>query len=190
MRAEAILNELESAFNQFGKPQANEIKWKRETKGSSLMEAIYRYSFRMFNEKESFPLNLKELATMFHFPVTTTTSSELKEARAGGAPAPVEMAQEGIILGKNIYHNKETLVRIGREERVRHMYVIGQTGAGKSSILKNMIIQDIRNGDGVCFIDPHGNDVQDILSLIPPERADDVIYFDPSYTASNGAQYA
>lgn len=183
VRAESILNELESAFNQFGKPQANSIKWRREIKGSALMEAIYRYSFRMFTDNESFPLNLKELATMFHFPVTTTTSSELKEARAGGAPAPTEMAREGIILGKNIYHNKETLVRMGREDRVRHMYVIGQTGTGKSHILKTMVMQDIRNGDGVCFIDPHGNDVQDILSLIPPERADDVIYFDPSYTA-------
>lgn len=182
-RAESILNDLESAFNQFGKPQANSIKWKRETKSGALMETIYHYTFRMFLDKESFPLNLKELATMFHFPVTTTTASELKEAKAGGAPAPTEMAQQGIILGKNIYHNKETLVRMGREDRVRHMYVIGQTGTGKTSILKNMIVQDIRNGDGVCFIDPHGNDVQDILSQIPPERADDVIYFDPSYTA-------
>lgn len=183
VRAESMLSDLESAFNQFGKPQANEIKWKREVKGASLMEAIYRYTFRMWNTKESFPLNLRELATMFHFPVTTTSSPELKEAKAGVAPAPADAPQEGIILGKNIYHNKETIVRMGREDRVRHMYVIGQTGTGKTNILKNMILQDIRNGDGVCFIDPHGSDVQDILSLIPPERADDVIYFDPSYTA-------
>ena len=182
-RAEAILNEVESAFNQFGKPQANEIKWKRETKGSRLMESIYRYTFRMFDERESFALNLRELATIFHFPVTTLMSPELKEAKAGVAPAPVDASQDGIILGKNIYHNKETMVHMGREDRVRHLYVIGQTGTGKTSILKNMILQDIRNGDGVCFIDPHGSDVQDILSLIPPERADDVIYFDPSYTA-------
>jgi len=57
-------------------------------------------------------------------------------------------------LGKNTYHNKETTVRMGREDRLRHMYVVGQTGTGKTNILKNMIIQDIRNGDGVCFIDP------------------------------------
>ncbi|MGB2580533.1 MAG: TraM recognition domain-containing protein, partial [Minisyncoccia bacterium] len=180
-RAESILNEIESAFNHFGSPQTNSIKWRRETKGDGLMEMIYHFTFRMFLDKESFPLNLKELTTMFHLPVTAVSSSELKEAKAGGAPAPTEMAEQGIILGKNIYHNNETIVRMGREDRVRHMYVIGQTGTGKTSILKNMIVQDIRNGDGVCFIDPHGNDVQDILSLIPPERADDVIYFDPSY---------
>ncbi|MFA5996975.1 MAG: DUF87 domain-containing protein [Candidatus Paceibacterota bacterium] len=182
-RAESMLNEVESSFNQFGKPQANAIKWKRQPGGHGLMEEIYHFSFRMFMDNESFPLNLRELATMFHFPVTTVSSAELKEAKAGVAPAPTGMSEDGIILGKNIYHNKETLVRMGRDERVRHMYVIGQTGTGKSHILKTMIMQDIKNGDGVCFIDPHGSDVQDILSLIPPERADDVIYFDPSYTA-------
>src|SRR3989344_5762777 len=180
-RARAILTELESAFNQFTKPQANGIAWKRPAK-SDLMRTIYEFSFRIFSDKYSFPLNLKELTTMFHFPVSATTAAELKEAKAGVAPAPMEMGNEGIVLGKNTYHNKETLVRMGREDRMRHTYVIGQTGTGKSHILKTMIMQDIMNGDGVCFIDPHGNDVQDILALIPPERADDVIYFDPSST--------
>ncbi len=179
-RARTILTELESAFNQFTKPQANGIIWKRLTK-NDLMRAIYEFSFRIFSDDHSFPLNLKELTTMFHFPVSATTAAELKEAKAGVAPAPTEMKNEGIILGKNTYHGKETMVRMSREDRVRHTYVIGQTGTGKSHILKTMIMQDIMNGDGVCFIDPHGNDVQDILALIPPERVDDVIYFDPSY---------
>ncbi len=181
-RAEGILNELESAFNQFTKPQANGIKWKRLS-GGDLIKTVYQYSFRMFEDNQSFPLSLRELTTMFHFPVTATSAAELKEAKSGGAPAPINAKAEGIILGKNIYHGKETIVHIGREERVRHMYVIGQTGTGKSHILKNMIVQDIKNGDGCCFIDPHGSDVQDILAHIPPERAQDVIYFDPSYTA-------
>jgi len=181
-RASAILTELEAAFNQFTKPQADGIKWSRLKKGD-LMKTIYQYSFRMFEDYQSFPLNLKELTTMFHFPVTTVSAAELKEAKAGVAPAPLNAPADGVILGKNMYHGKETLVRMGREDRVRHFYVIGQTGTGKSHILKTMIVQDIKNGDGVCFIDPHGNDVQDILSLIPPERAGDVIYFDPAYTA-------
>jgi hypothetical protein len=67
-------------------------------------------------------------------------------------------------------------------DRMRHFYVIGQTGAGKTNILKNMIIQDIQNGDGVCFIDPHGSDIEDILAMIPKERYEDLIYFDPAYT--------
>jgi hypothetical protein len=65
---------------------------------------------------------------------------------------------------------------------MRHLYVIGQTGTGKTTILKNLIVEDIKNGEGCCFIDPHGSDIQDILASIPPERAKDVIYFDPAYT--------
>jgi hypothetical protein len=71
---------------------------------------------------------------------------------------------------------------MSKPDRLRHFYVIGQTGTGKTTLLKNMIIEDIKNGDGVCFIDPHGSDVQDILANIPKERIEDVIYFDPSYT--------
>lgn len=183
VRAQSILTELESAFNQFSKVNGNGIGWSRVKPGSDLMRAIHQFSFRTFDDTQSFPLSLKELTTMMHFPVGETSSPELKEAKAGVAPAPLEMASAGVILGKNTYHGKDTLVRLSREDRVRHMYVIGQTGTGKTSILKNMIVQDIRNGDGVCFIDPHGSDVQDILSLIPPERMKDVIYFDPAYTA-------
>ena len=180
-RAQAMLTEIEAAFNQFGKPQANGVSWKRQ-KGENLLRSAHEFSFRTFSDDESFPLNLKELTTMFHFPVTSVSAPELKEAKAGVAPAPQNTSADGVVLGVNNYHGKETLVRMGREDRVRHFYVIGQTGTGKTSILKNMIVQDIRNGEGVCFIDPHGSDVQDILSLIPPERANDVIYFDPAHT--------
>lgn len=179
-RATALLTEIEAAFNQFGKPHANGISWKR-LKDTEIAQAVYQYSFRIFEERQSFPLNLKELTTMFHFPVTAVSSPELKEAKAGAAPAPIDLAHEGIILGANRFHEKETVVRMAREDRVRHLYVIGQTGTGKTKILQNMIVQDMRNGDGVCFIDPHGSDVQEILALVPPERADDVIYFDPAH---------
>ena len=95
----------------------------------------------------------------------------------------MEMGSEGIVLGINSYRGKDTEIRMTREDRVRHMYVIGQTGTGKTNILLNMITQDIKNGDGCCYIDPHGTDIQTILSRIPKERIDDVIYFDPAYTA-------
>ena len=75
------------------------------------------------------------------------------------------------------------MVRMLDGDRRRHFYVIGQTGTGKSTLLKNMIVQDIQKGNGVCMIDPHGIDILDVLSMVPPERYDDVIYFDPSYTA-------
>ncbi|OGY07654.1 MAG: hypothetical protein A3D24_02330 [Candidatus Blackburnbacteria bacterium RIFCSPHIGHO2_02_FULL_39_13] len=73
-------------------------------------------------------------------------------------------------------------VYIQDDDRRRHIYIIGQTGTGKSELLKDLIMQDIRAGRGVCFMDPHGDPVEEILKMIPPERAEDVIYFDPSDT--------
>ena len=99
--------------------------------------------------------------------------------KSQAAAAPIGLPTQGVLLGINRFRNTETKVFIQPEDRLRHLYVIGQTGAGKSALLKNIVIQDIRNGAGVCFIDPHGSDVLDILSAIPPERIDDVIYFDP-----------
>jgi hypothetical protein len=89
--------------------------------------------------------------------------------------------EKNIILGVNDYQGKETPIYFTPLDRMRHMYVIGQTGTGKTTLLKNMIAQDIKNGDGICFIDPHGSDIEDILAQVPKERMDDVIYFDPAH---------
>ncbi|NVN96856.1 type IV secretion system DNA-binding domain-containing protein [Candidatus Nomurabacteria bacterium] len=181
VRSKQILSEVESSFNQFKEADRNGFNW-NHPKGSDLANLIHDFSYRMFSDDYSMPLNLKELATIFHFP-NGVVSSQLKLAKAGQAPAPMEMGGEGILLGVNSYRGKDTEIRMSREDRMRHMYVIGQTGTGKTTILKNMIAQDIKNGDGCCFIDPHGSDIQDILSYVPKERIDDVIYFDPAYTA-------
>ncbi len=180
-RADAILSEMESVFNQFEEPASNSILFEKYS-GSDLKRLFHDFSYRIFSHDKLMPLNLKELASIFHFPIGVSSISQLKEAKAGIAPAPMEMGSEGIILGMNSYRGKETPIRMTREDRMRHFYVIGQTGTGKTNILLNMITQDIRNGDGVCYIDPHGTDIQTILSRIPKERIDDVIYFDPSYT--------
>ena len=181
-RAREILNELESSFHQFTEAASNSIVFK-ELNGGNLKEFFHDFSYRTFSADNVLPMNLKELSSVFHFPVGILGSGQLKEAKAGNAPAPVEMNKEGILLGINSYRGRDTEIRMTREDRMRHMYVIGQTGTGKTTILKNMIAQDIKNGDGCCFIDPHGSDIQDILSYVPKERIDDVIYFDPAYTA-------
>jgi DNA helicase HerA-like ATPase len=180
-KAEDIVEGLESSFNQFDLAGGNSFEFKR-VKDKQIEDFLQMYSFRLPKEEDSLPLNLDELATIFHFPVGVTSSPNLKEAKAGVAPAPMEIGKEGIILGTNTFRGRETEIKMSREDRMRHMYVIGQTGTGKTTILKNMIAQDIKNGDGCCFIDPHGSDIQDILSFVPPERMDDVIYFDPAYT--------
>ncbi len=180
-RAEQILTEIESSFNQFGEATKNSISFKRP-KNNDLKNLIRDFSYRVFSEKQQILLSLKELVSVFHFPYGIE-SPQLKQTRASVSPAPIEMGDKGILMGINHYQNKETKIYMTPEDRLRHLYVIGQTGTGKTTILKNMIVQDIRNGNGCCFIDPHGSDVQDILSYVPKERIDDVIYFDPAYTA-------
>ena len=117
-----------------------------------------------------------------HFPVTSHSVSSVRDDTAKQAGADTAVTGDGVLLGVNDFQGSETEVRFKKEDRVRHFYMIGQTGTGKTTLLKNMITQDIANGDGVCFIDPHGSDVDDILASIPEERIDDVIYFDPAYT--------
>ncbi len=182
-RTEEILSDLKSAFNQFREPNlGNGITW-NDLKGRNLLEFLRSFSYREFDKNFAIPLNLKETASILHFPLTSTAAPSLKESGAIYAPAPVNLPQSGTLLGVNRQNDSETKIYLGREDRMRHLYVIGQTGTGKTTLLKNMVIQDIYAGAGVCMIDPHGSDIDDILGLIPKERAEDVIYFDPSYTA-------
>ena len=181
--ASAIISDIESSFNQFENTTGNGFKFKR-IEGKELLKMTRDFSFRIFDSYKKIVLNLKELTTIMHLPeVDSKGSSQFKQTQAVTAPAPLNLPDNGILLGTNKYRNVNTEIRITPEDRLRHFYVIGQTGTGKTTILKTMIRQDILNGEGVCMIDPHGSDIQEVLSYIPPERYEDVIYFDPSYTA-------
>lgn len=180
-KAESTLTEIEASFNQFNNSLGNAIKFKRK-KDTELLSLLHNFSYRVFDKDSILPMSLRELTTIMHFPVESIViDSQLRQTKASTAPAPVGLSKEGIYLGDNVHRNLKTPIYFAKADRERHFYSVGQTGTGKSSLLRNMIIQDIKNGEGVCFIDPHGSDVQDILSHIPPERYDDVIYFDPSY---------
>src|SRR3989338_4123306 len=179
---ERILRSLESSFNQFTDPTTNGLKAKRLEK-IALQKMFRDYSFRSYTEDQLLPLNLHEVTTLIHFQNTALDPTpQLKQSQSISAPAPAEIAKTGTFLGINTYRNIDTPIYMQDEDRLRHLYTIGQTGTGKTTLLKNMIIQDIEKGCGACFIDPHGSDVLDILSNIPQNRFQDVIYFDPSYT--------
>lgn len=183
-RAKNIITELESGFNQFDDPQGNSIRWKRITTGGTMKKFLRSFSFRYFDRSEGIPFNLKEITSMVHFHTTALQgTNQLKTTRSGEAPAPVEMPTEGTLLGMNPYHGVEKKIYITDEDRLRHVYTIGQTGTGKTTLLMNMILQDIERGNGVCMIDPHGSDVQKVLANIPEHRLKDVVYFDPSYVS-------
>lgn len=179
-RSTQILAELESTFNQFDTTDGNQVVFKRLA-GSNLKAAEKAFSFRQLAKKNLLPLSLKELATMIHFPAEGVSSApQFKQSHAQTAPAPTEIPTTGTLLGINKHRNVEKDIFITDEDRLRHFYIIGQTGTGKTTLMKNMIAQDIQRGDGVCMIDPHGTDIEDILGSIPPEREKDIIYFDPA----------
>lgn len=179
-RAEQILTEIEAPFKQYENTSGNRIEFRRPSSGS--LKRFFRdFTFRVYEKATNVPLSLRELTTMYHFPPQGIESSpHLKQSRATGAPAPIGLPKEGTILGTNTYRGQVTDIYLSPEDRLRHLYVIGQTGSGKSGMLRTLIDQDIRAGNGVCFIDPHGNDVIEVLASIPPERYEDVIYFDPA----------
>ncbi|TSC75944.1 MAG: hypothetical protein G01um101430_114 [Parcubacteria group bacterium Gr01-1014_30] len=178
-RAEQILGELEAAFSQFNTTVLNQLKFRRLS-GRALKKLFYRFSFRIFNERETMTLSSGELAGMFHFPSPQLLTPHIKWLKAKQAPPPPNLAKEGVILGKNVFRGEERTVPILPDDRRRHFYIIGQTGTGKSVLLQEMIRQDIEAGQGVALIDPHGDIAEKVLELVPPERAEDVIYFNPS----------
>jgi hypothetical protein len=181
-RADDLLANLIAPFTQYDDPKGNHLKF-REVGSWSMAQFLREFTYREFVASYAMPLSLGEITSIFHFTAErVTTSRELKRSFAKQAPAPVELSPEGITIGVNRYGATETPVKFAPPDRLRHCYVIGQTGTGKTGLIKNMILQDIRNGDGVAFIDPHGNDIEDVLASIPPERVGDVIYFDPAHT--------
>ncbi len=182
-RAEDILENLKAPFSQYDDPRGNRIIFDRVSDWH-VSHFVRDFTFRIFDHSYAMPLSLAEITSIFHFTAErVTTSRELKRSFTKQAPAPVDMPDGGVTIGVNRYGAEEKAVSFGASDRLRHAYVIGQTGTGKTGLLKNLIIQDIKNGEGVAYIDPHGTDIEDILAAIPPERMNDVIYFDPAYTA-------
>ena len=177
-RTQSILEQLQSAFEQFGSPALNHFKFKK-LRGGSLKKLFYDFSFRLFKEKEAILLSSGELASIFHFPSSDLLTPHIKWLKVRQAPPPANMPEDGLIVGKNIFRDQERDVRILDDDRRRHFYAIGQTGTGKSVLLQEMIKQDIEAGKGVCLIDPHGDLAEKVLSLVPASRAEDVIYFNP-----------
>ncbi len=176
-RAEELLGQLETAFTQFDHPEVNTLQVKRRVKKK---QAAFDYIFRNFDEEMSMTLSSEEIASIFHFPISVTETPKIKWLKSGAAAPPINIPKEGLLLGYNEYRGIKSEIRITDNDRRRHMYVIGQTGVGKSNYLQEMAKKDAQAGKGFCFIDPHGDAIEDILTAIPKERAEDVIIFDPS----------
>ena len=180
--AKMHLANIKAAFTQFNADLNAFRSVNFLFKPGFMYSLIYRY-FPMFDWGRWRCVSLftpDELASMFHFPNKTVETPNINWLKAKKAPAPANMPAEGVFIGFSKYRGVRIPVFIGPKDRQRHVYIIGKTGVGKTQLLVSMISQDIQKGKGVCFIDPHGDAAESILELIPPERAEDVIYFDPS----------
>ena len=179
--AEVNLSAMKSAFTQFSSTNGNSFS---STSWHNVNKLISNYIFRNFVKpvgSKLMVLSTEELASIFHVPnIRYNKFPAIAWQNYKIAPAPNNIPSEGLLLGHNIYRGQKKEIRLKREDRFRHFYSIGQTGTGKTSIFQVMIRQDLLNGDGICVVDPHGSLIEDILPFIPRERADDVIYFDPS----------
>ena len=178
-RADAIMGGVASAFSQFDSPTLNGFKVSTFKDPKKL---VVDYTFRFFPLKVSSNiLNSVELASIFHLPEQNAIpNSQVERQLTKQVDGPAKLATEGVFLGTNQFRGVDKKIYLDDDNRRRHMYVIGQTGMGKSVFLENIAYQDMMAGRGFAFIDPHGDAVEALLQRVPRERIDDVIYFDPA----------
>jgi hypothetical protein len=125
-------------------------------------------------------LNLDELASLAHLPSASVRVPQLKREEGRTKAAPVIVQSHKFTLGENTYAGHTTTVTLNADQRTQHCYLIGASGTGKSTLLLNMILQDIEQGEGIAVLDPHGDLIEEILGRIPETRAGDVVLLDPS----------
>ena len=178
-RSEAIVGGIVSAFSQFDNPNCNGFKVNTFKDPKKL---VVDYTFRFFPLKNtSTILNSVELASIFHLPEQNAIpNSQVERQLVKQVDGPAKLANTGLFLGTNEFRGAKKPIYLQEKDRRRHMYVIGQTGMGKSVFLENLAFQDMCDGKGFAFIDPHGDAVEALLKRVPEERIDDVIYFDPA----------
>lgn len=171
--------QVASAFNQFNSPDSNSFKVKRAKRKR---EEVEDYIYRIFGRGKKMILNTEELSTVFHLPNRFIETPNISWLLAKKEPPPANIPQEGTTIGNSIYRSETKPIKIKEADRMRHIYMIGKTGVGKTVLFQNMITQDIAEGKGVCYLDPNGDAAEWILAHIPKERAEDVIYFNPGDT--------
>jgi hypothetical protein len=177
-RAWQICKALAGTFQQFSDPLGNEFipltndgYDTNDHEGDILMRRSHRGGML---------LNLDELTSLVHLPSASVRSAKLARDGEKSKAAPALSHGHSLLLGENTHAGNTVPVTIGPAERMRHTYVIGASGTGKSTLLLNLIIQDIERGEGVAVLDPHGDLIDEVLAHIPEHRFNDVVLLDPS----------
>ncbi len=176
-RTKELLQGMAGTYDeQFTAPLKNDLEI---VQPRNLDDLIFKFIFRQFDESQQMILGSDELVSLFHFPTSVTEIPKITWVKSREAQPPVNLPGEGVLIGESIFRGEKRRVYITEDDRRRHIYMVGQTGTGKSNLMINMAISDIQSGKGVAVLDPHGDLIDSILGLIPEERINDVVVFDP-----------
>lgn len=191
-RPKKIITDISRLFNQYNYIGLNTLKfnkaWDLRTFAKNYVSRYFISDDSIFwaikNFKKNTILNIKELSSIIHFPHGRFNQNpRIARQRFKVVPAPDDIPNEGITVGFNNYWGVTKDIRITDKDRFRHIYILGQTGTGKTTIMLTQMIDDMENGRGFTFIDPHGDGVEFLLKHFPKERIDDLIHFDLGNTA-------
>lgn len=176
--SQGLLKNIVAAFSLFDSPTKNGFTF---TTTKNVEDLVTSFIFRFFPQSVNHNiLNSVELATLFHLPdQKSIPTSQVQRQMSKQVDGPTDLMDEGLLLGVNEFRGVKKEIRLSDNDRRRHTYIIGQTGVGKSGFLENLALQDMLDGRGFAFIDPHGDVVEKLLANIPKERVEDVIYFNP-----------
>jgi hypothetical protein len=177
------VSSISSSFSSFSSSEYQSITSKKHL-GLGMMDKLIFFSFknRMTLLNKSY-LSVSEISSLFHFPFANTVSTEdLVKTHSKDLPAPLSLKKGhkyDVVFGKNNYGGTTTDIGLTEEERETHMYIIGRTGSGKTTMMFSMAKHDIEQGRGMAFLDPHGDAADDLLSIIPKSRLNDLVYINP-----------
>ncbi len=176
--SQALLKNIVAAFALFDSPSYNGFKF---AISKNIEELVTAYIFRFFPQAVTRNiLNSVELSTIFHLPgQNAIPTSQVERQMSKQVDGPTQVMEEGFLLGYNEFRGVKKPIRLSTNDRRRHTYIIGQTGTGKSVLLENLAFQDMMDGRGFAFVDPHGDSVEALLGKVPKERVEDIIYFNP-----------
>ncbi len=179
IKSQTLMKNVVAAFSLFDSPSNNGLQFIPTRNVDNLVTS---YIFRFFPQSiKGNVLNSVELATLFHLPdQKNIPTSQVKRQMSKQVDGPTDIMNEGFLLGYNEFRGAKKPIRLSTNDRRRHLYMIGQTGTGKSKFLENLAFQDMMDGKGFAFIDPHGDSAEVLMGAVPPERVEDVIYFNPA----------
>jgi len=192
-RPEKVIEDLARSFSQYSYIGLNAFKFKKAKDMQQFAKDFINRLFRNDNGRLSsilkrnkkMILSIKEVSSIIHIPnAKFNRNPRISRQKYKIIPAPDNLPTDGILLGYNTYAGikKEVRIMTNNDDRMRHMYIIGQTGSGKSTLMYTAMLEDIRMNNGFCAIDPHGDLAEFIMKYYPKEKIDDLIYFDLANT--------